>query len=90
MVQPKESCTKLGKKLGVSRQRAWQIINKRNGKCDTCSLPLYSKIYCVKHLMLFREYQRKRLSYKTNKYSKYGSDAHLKELIKVQHNRRGI
>lgn len=47
-----------GKKK-VSRQRLWQLEQKKDKKCIKCGAPAVSKLYCLKHLEIERERQRK-------------------------------
>lgn len=46
--------------LHVSRQRKWQLRKVRDGLCFYCGQPKdpRSAAYCIKHMMLIREYQR--------------------------------
>lgn len=50
--------------LGVSRQRAWQIVKQFEGKCVLCSKPLESFcIYCDEHREAKNERQVKSRAY---------------------------
>ena len=61
-VRGTKGVTELARKLGVSRQRAWSILKRQEGKCIICGKPLdgQSKQHCQHHLMLVREYKRTR------------------------------
>lgn len=86
MGQSETSCTKLGKKLGVSRQRAWQIIQNQDGKCRLCYRKLYSSDSCKYHHFSSLLQQRLRYHPKHRIKSKYGSIDNLKKLMKEAKN----
>ena len=56
--------TRLAKKLGVSRQRAWQIIKKAEGRCETCGMPKITSRYCEKHAIAERKRKRESKGHK--------------------------
>jgi hypothetical protein len=48
----------------ASRQAEWQKRRKAEGKCIICGKPLHNATYCLKHAIMKREEQRKRLGSK--------------------------
>jgi hypothetical protein len=46
--------------LNISRQRKYQMRKKRDGRCTQCGEPAASGARCLKHLILYREQQRKK------------------------------
>ena len=65
----KSGVAELGRRLGVSRQRAWQILKNSQGLCQICgSSPSIRQGVCPSHLAdkrrFKRESQRKRNGYK--------------------------
>jgi hypothetical protein len=46
--------------LNISRQRKYQMRKKRDGRCTQCGAPVLSGARCLKHLVLYREQQRKK------------------------------
>ena len=46
--------------LNISRQRKYQMRKKRDGRCTQCGEPALSGARCLKHLVLYREQQRKK------------------------------
>ena len=45
--------------LNVSRQRKWSLRRKRDGLCTICGEPSVTAMYCLKHSVYARDYQRK-------------------------------
>ncbi len=41
------SPTAIGRALGVSRQRGWQIVNHQHNKCERCGSPAAQGMYCA-------------------------------------------
>lgn len=57
----------LARELGISRQRLWQIMQEKEGKCQLCQEPAFKTGRCKKHyksaLIRKREYARKSTGY---------------------------
>lgn len=58
----------LARELGISRQRLWQIMQAKEGKCMKCQDPSVKHGLCSKHymqnLLLHRKNQRNSGGYK--------------------------
>lgn len=60
------------REFGFSRQRAWQIMKKKQGLCQVCGKPLFSAVYCKKHTLAIRLRNRKRTGSQDQKLSGLG------------------
>jgi hypothetical protein len=58
--------------LPISRQRKYQLRKKRDKRCTECGAPAIRGVRCLKHLVMAREFQRKKRGlkrrYKTLSY----------------------
>jgi hypothetical protein len=50
--------------LPISRQRKFQLRMQRDKRCTICGAPVVSGVRCLKHLIMARELQRKKLGAK--------------------------
>ena len=55
--------------LPISRQRKYQLRAQRDGRCTICGEPAASSARCLKHLVMLRERQRKKLGLKGRYHS---------------------
>ena len=73
-------------KLGISRQRKYQLRMLRDKRCTECGQPAVQGSRCLKHLIKARERQRKKRGLRRRYYNTLSY--RLQELEKAKNNNR--